>query len=124
MRLMEAIALGAIGMALAFGGGYLKGKHAGQTDRMQLAAQVEIANGNIDACAVSLSEVRRQGEAEVAKAEQHAVATKQALEDVVRENLALADQLAEVEHSQAQARLEPTCREQMEVELCAAVPLL
>lgn len=124
MRLTEAIALGTLGVGLGFGGGYLKGKHSGETDRMQLAAQVEIANGNIDACALSLEELREQNEAEVAKADKHAEATKRALEDVVRENLVLADQLADVERRMALAASDPTCAEQMEAELCAAVPLL
>ncbi len=124
MRLTEALMLATVGMALAFGGGYLKGKHTGETDRMQLGAQVAAANANVDACALSLAEVREQGEAELARSDRHAEATKQALEDVVRENLALADQLSAVEREMALAGQDPTCRDQMEAELCAAVPLL
>ncbi len=124
MNLIEAIGLATIGMAVAFVGGCIKGEHKGETERMVLSAKVQNANGNIEACAVSLDAMQQQAAEELAKAEEYADAGKQALEDVVRENLALADQLAEIEHRQAQARLEPGCREQLEIEICPQVPLL
>lgn len=124
MPLMHALAIAAIAAVLGFFGGCAKGKYAGESDRMALAAQVQIANGSIDACAESLLSMQGHAEAELARAERNEQATAEALETVVRENLALSDQLADVERRQARARLEPTCREQMEVELCPSVPLL
>lgn len=124
MRLIEAIGLIALASLIAFVGGCVKGQHEGETERMVLSAQVQNANSNVEACAVSLEALQQQAREDIARAEEYADAGKQALEDVVRENLAMADQLSEVERQEAQARLEPTCREQLEVELCPSVPLL
>lgn len=124
MPLMHALAIAVLAAFLAFVGGCVKGKHASESDRMVLAAQLQIANGNVDGCAASLAEARDHSEAELEKAAGQEQATAQALETVVKENLALADQLWQAERELAGARKEPTCREQLEVELCAAVPLL
>lgn len=124
MPLMHALAIAVIAAFLAFVGGCVKGEHDSETDGMALAAQLNIANGNVDACAASLTEARGHAEAELEKAAGHEQATAQALETVVKENLALADQLWQAERELAGARKEATCRQQLEVELCAAVPLL
>ena len=124
MPLMHALAIAVLAAFLAFVGGCVKGKHASETDRMVLAAQLQIANGNVDACAASLADARGHAEAELEKAAGHEQATAQALETVVKENLALADKLGKAEQDLAMAMGEPTCRQQLEMELCAAVPLL
>lgn len=102
----------------------MKGKHAGETERMVLAAQVETANTNIEACASTLSDMRTQAEAELARVEDQAQAVSDALQSVVTENLNLGQRMAELERQAAIAEQDPTCREQMEVELCPSVPLL
>lgn len=124
MPLMHALAIAVLAAFLAFVGGCVKGKHASESDRMVLAAQLQIANGNVDACAASLSEFRDHAADELSKAEGHEQATAQALESVVKENLALSDQLWQAERALSMAMQESTCRQQLEMELCPSVPLL
>lgn len=121
LRVVGLIALCALA---AFAGGCAFGKRASSVEVTRLASAVEQANGHTEACATALAGLQQAGRDELARAEREAEQAAAAVEDLVRENLALADQLGDVEARMARARQEPTCRQQLEVELCETVPLL
>lgn len=123
MNLVETIGACVLAALLAFVGGCVKGKADSKSETAILSAQVHNANASIDACAVSLAAIQDQHAGEIAKRDEAIEAGMKAVENVVRENLAFADVLAESERRMVMARQEPTCRQQLEVELCAALPL-
>lgn len=114
MPLLHALAIAALAALLAFIGGCVKG---------EASAQVSNANASIDACAASLAAIQDQHAGEIAKRDEAIEAGMKAVEQVVRENLAIGNRVAESERRMAVARQEPTCRQQLEVELCEALPL-
>lgn len=124
MRIIEAIGLCAVIALAAFVGGCMKGKYEGATERMTLAAQVELGNENIEACVVSLAAMQDQAAGEIARAQAQEQATALALEQLADENLAIGKLLSDAHRQMAEARQTPTCREQLEVELCPSIPLL
>lgn len=123
MNLVETIGACVLIALLAFIGGCVKGKASAKDETALLSAQVASANASIDACAASLAAIQDQHAGEIAKRDEAIEAGMKAVEQVVRENLAIGDRVAESERRMAVARQEPTCRQQMEVELCEALPL-
>lgn len=110
--------------ALGFMAGCLYGKADAGEEAGNLKARIDTANANLDNCASSLVSLRGHFADELAKAEEQADAATLALETVMRENLDLASKASALERQMALARQEPTCRDQLEVELCPSVPLL
>ena len=123
MNLVETIGACVLAALLAFVGGCVKGKASATNETALLSAQVSNANASIDACAASLAAIQDQHAGEIAKRDEAIEAGMKAVEQVVRENLAIGDRVAESERRMAVARQEPTCRQQLEVELCEALPL-
>ena len=123
MPLLHALAIAALAALLAFVGGCAKGKASATNETALLSAQVSNANASIDACAASLAAIQDQHAGEIAKRDEAIEAGMKAIEQVVRENLAIGDRVAESERRMAVARQEPTCRQQLEMELCEALPL-
>lgn len=110
--------------ALGFMGGCLHGKADAGEQVGRLTDRIKTANANLDSCAASLASLQGHFADELAKAEEQADAATLALETVMRENLDLASKASALERQMALARQEPTCRDQLEVELCPSVPLL
>lgn len=123
MNLVETIGACVLIALLAFIGGCVKGEASAKGKTELLSAQVSNANASIDACAASLAAIQDQHAGEIAKRDEAIEAGMKAVEQVVRENLAIGDRVAESERRMAVARQEPTCRQQLEVELCEALPL-
>ena len=124
MPLLHALAIAALCALVGFGAGCVKGKRAGEAERAALTVDAGNARASVEACATTVSAMQQHAQGEIARAAKHAEATNQALLDVVRENLAISDQIGALERQMAGARQEPTCRDQLEVELCPSVPLL
>lgn len=124
MNVLEMVALGVVGTGIAFVGGCVHGKQSGASERMTLAAEIRTANSSTEVCAASLEALRQQAEADIAKAKRQAEATAKAAESLALENMHLSDALSDSEKALARAGQEPTCRDQLEMELCPAVPLL
>ena len=124
MPLLHALAIAALCALVGFGAGCVKGKRSGESDRAALSAQVGNARASVEACATTVAAMQQHAQGEIERAAKQADATNQALQDVVRENLAFADQIGALERQMAGARQEPTCREQMEAQLCESIPLL
>ena len=123
MNLVETIGACVLIALLAFIGGCVKGEASAKGKTELLSAQVSNANASIDACAASLAAIQDQHAGEIAKRDEAIEAGMKAVEQVVRENLAIGDRVAESERRMVIARQEPTCRQQLEVELCEALPL-
>ena len=123
MNLVETIGACVLIALLAFIGGCVKGEASAKGKTALLSAQVSNANASIDACAASLAAIQDQHAGEIAKRDEAIEAGMKAVEQVVRENLAIGDRVAESERRMAVARQEPTCRQQLEMELCEALPL-
>lgn len=124
MDILRAAGVGVIALAIGTVSGCLYGRADGSEERGRLAERLASANLSVEVCAGSLYDLREQQAEELRKVEEQAQAAQQAAEDLARENLDLAAKTADLEQQIAQARMDPTCRDQMEVELCPAIPLL
>lgn len=121
---LRLVGTAVLALAMGFMAGCLYGKADAGEEVGHLKARIDTANANLDSCASSLVSLRGHFADELAKAEEQADAATLALETVMRENLDLASKASALERQMALARQEPTCRDQLEVELCPSVPLL
>lgn len=121
---LRLVGTAVLALAMGFMAGCLYGKADAGEQVGRLTDRIKTANANLDNCASSLVSLRGHFADELAKAEEQADAATLALETVMRENLDLASRASALERQMALARQEPTCRDQLEVELCPSVPLL
>lgn len=118
--------LGVVVLGVAFGwlGGCMRGEHNGETERMALIALRDNAIASANVCGETLGRINeettrgmREAEARAQRGEQAVTAAEKAAAQA-RAKAALATGALQA------AKRQPTCRAQLEVELCPAIPLL
>lgn len=128
MNLTTTIGVIVLLVGMAFAGGCLRGQHNGERDAAIVLAQkdakLSLLEADIGACASTLTRINDESTRAIAEAQARAARGERAVEEAAIATRDAKDARASAAAAMAAARREPACREQLEMPLCASIPLL
>lgn len=124
IKLAAVLALLAVAGSYVHGMGERRGLQAGETERMRITARLTSAESDVAACGATLARVNVEAARAIAEADARADAGAAAAAEAERAARESDAEAARASGALAAAKREPTCRDQLEVQLCASIPLL
>jgi uncharacterized coiled-coil DUF342 family protein len=115
---------GLLAVALGWGGWQANAAGNARKEADNARAELDAANQRVSGYRALLADVNDTADAEIAEAKRQAIAGKKAADEAREKAKTLAGQLAVAEYALQEAKSDPTCAEQLRMQLCPAIPLL